>query len=111
MKSIKHKKQSKIIDAMHQTMNELHSIGLVDKTTMSNFDSYCLPKVKLYSPIQLKKLRNRFHVSQPVFAAYLNTTSKTIQQWEQGDRKPNSIALRLLNLIDHVGLNILIAQQ
>lgn len=43
--------------------------------------------------MQLKKLRNRFHVSQPVFATYLNTTPKTIQQREQGDRKPNSIAL------------------
>lgn len=110
MKLIKRKKPNKIIDAMHETMKDLHSIGLVDKKTMSNFDSLCLPKVKSYSPTQLKKLRNRFHVSQPVFAAYLNTTAKTIQQWEQGDRKPNSIALRLLNLIDHAGLNILAAQ-
>ncbi len=107
MKLIKRKEPNKIVDAMHDTMKDLHDIGLVDKVTMSNFDSLCLPKIKLYSPNQLRKLRNRFHVSQPVFAAYLNTTPKTIQQWEQGDRKPNSIALRLLNLIDHVGLNIL----
>jgi len=110
MKPIKRKKPNKIIDAMHETMKDLHNIGLVDKTTMSNFDSLCLPKAKSYSPAQLKKLRNRFHISQPVFAAYLNTTPKTIQQWEQGNRRPNSIALRLLNLIDHAGLNILIAQ-
>lgn len=109
MKRIKHKQPNKIIEAMHETMKDLHSIGLVDKVTMSNFDSLCLPKVKSYSPSQLKKLRNRFHVSQPVFAAYLNTTPKTIQQWEHGDRRPNSIALRLLNLIDHAGLNILAA--
>lgn len=111
MKSIKRKKEpNKILDAMHETMKDLNNIGLVDKTTMSNFDSLCLPKVKSYSPTQLKKLRNRFHVSQPVFAAYLNTTAKTIQQWEHGDRKPNSIALRLLNLIDHIGLQILTVQ-
>lgn len=107
MKIIKRKKPNKIINAMHETMTDLHNVGLVDKTTMLNFNALCLPKIKLYSPMQLKKLRNRFHVSQPVFAAYLNTTPKTIQQWEQGDRKPNSIALRLLNLIDHAGLNIL----
>src|SRR3990167_2017748 len=102
MKSISRKKKpNKILEAMHETMKGFHSIGLVDKTTMAEFDVLCLPKVKNYSPTQLKKLRNRFHVSQSVFAAYLNTTPKTIQQWEQGDRKPNSIAIRLLNLIDH----------
>ena len=51
MKSTKRKKPNKIIDAMHETMKDLHGIGLVDKTTMSNFDALCLPKIKPYSPI------------------------------------------------------------
>lgn len=103
----KKKKPNKILVTMHETMKDLHSIGLVDITTMAEFDALCLPKVKVYSPTQLKKLRNRFHVSQPVFAAYLNTSPKTIKQWEQGERKPNSIALKLLNLIDHAGIQVL----
>ena len=43
-----------------------------------------------------------------VFAAYLNTSPSTIQQWEQGQKRPNGLALRVLALIDHKGLSIFI---
>ena|SRR3990167_10909050 len=107
---MKKKKPNKILETMHQTAKGFHAAGLMDATTMAEFDALCLPPVKIYSPTQIKKLRNRFNVSQPVFAAYLNTSPNTIKQWEQGDRKPNSIALKLLNLIDHVGLQVLVYQ-
>lgn len=107
---MKKKKPNKILETMHKTAKNFHAAGLMDATTMSEFDALCLPPVKVYSPAQIKKLRHRFNVSQPVFAAYLNTSPNTIKQWEQGDRKPNSIALKLLNLIDHVGLQVLLYQ-
>ena len=71
---------------------------------MEEFDALCLPPVKNFTATQIKKLRESFNVSQPVFAAYLNTSANTVKQWEQGSRHPNSIALKMLNLVSHKGL-------
>ncbi|MCE5316784.1 MAG: hypothetical protein LLG04_05410, partial [Parachlamydia sp.] len=38
--------------------------------------------------------------SQNLFAAYLNVSLNTIQAWEQGSRRPNHAALRLLEIMD-----------
>lgn len=56
---------------------------------------------------KIKLLRRRNKVSQAVFAAYLNTTSSSVQQWEQGKKSPNGTSLKLLNLVDKKGLDIL----
>src|SRR5437879_6247397 len=40
------------------------------------------------------KLRQSLHMSQPVFAGVLNVSTKTVQSWEQGTRKPSQSALR-----------------
>lgn len=101
------KKKSKILATLHDTAKDFHEAGVWDKQTMAEFDALCLPKVNEYSPAQIKKLRKRCKVSQPVFAAYLNTSPATIKNWEQGTRKPTSIALKLLNLVDRRGLEIL----
>jgi putative transcriptional regulator len=42
-----------------------------------------------------------------VFAAYLNTSSSTVQKWEQGQKKPNGPSLKLLNLVEQKGLEAL----
>jgi putative transcriptional regulator len=39
-------------------------------------------------------------MSQGVFARTLNVSVKTVQSWEQGERKPSQAALRLLQLLD-----------
>jgi putative transcriptional regulator len=37
-------------------------------------------------------------MSQAVFARVLNVSTKTVQSWEQGERKPSHAALRMLQL-------------
>lgn len=101
------KKKNKILEVMHDTAKGLNRIGLMDAETMAEFDVLCLPPVKNLSAYQIKKLRKSFKMSQPVFAAYLNTSANTIKQWEQGVRHPNSIALKMLNLVSHKGLSAL----
>lgn len=49
-------------------------------------------------------LRKANRVSQAVFAAILGIGKTTVQQWEQGQKKPSGPAQRLLNLIDRKGL-------
>lgn len=94
---------------LYETAEDLHRIGLVDDQTMREFDAMHLPKVKQYTPLQIRRLRKRNKASQSVFAAYLNTSVSTIQKWEQGQKKPNGISLKLLNLIDRHGLILLAA--
>ncbi|MEI7819343.1 MAG: transcriptional regulator [Verrucomicrobiota bacterium] len=44
-------------------------------------------------------IREKLHVSQPVFASLLNVPLATARSWEQGTRKPSGAALRLLELV------------
>ena len=97
-----------ILEVMHETAKGLHKIGLMDTVTMRKIDELCLPEVKQYSPEQIKKIRLRNKTSQSVFAAYLNISPSTIQKWESGDKKPNGPSLKLLNIIDKKGIEILV---
>lgn len=96
-----------ILDSVHDGAKDLHEIGLVDDMTMREFDALCLPPVKPMTANQIKKLRVRSKASQAVFAAYLNTSKSTVQKWEQGLKKPNGISLKLLNIVDRKGIDIL----
>lgn len=101
------KKSSPILDAVHETAKGLRDAGVMSGTTMREFDALCLPPVKEYTPLEIKRIRTHQRVSQPVFAAYLNVTKSTVAQWEQGDKKPRSTSLKLLNLVDRKGLEML----
>lgn len=101
--------KSKLMDVIHGTIEDLHRTGLVDDQTMREFDALCLPKVKEFTPAQIIRLRKKNKASQAVFAAYLNTSPSTIQNWEQGQKKPSRLALKLLNLVDRHGLSLLAA--
>jgi putative transcriptional regulator len=52
-----------------------------------------------YTPAQIKTVRQKLGVSQPVFAEILAVTPKTLQGWEQGRPVPK-IACRLIDLIE-----------
>lgn len=51
------------------------------------------------SPKQVKGLRVKVGVSQPVFAALLGVSPQTVKAWEQGTKHPTSSARRLLSEI------------
>jgi putative transcriptional regulator len=44
-------------------------------------------------------LRAKAGMSQAVFARVLNVSTKTVQSWEQGERKPSHAALRMLQVL------------
>ena len=56
---------------------------------------------------RIKALRERNHVSQPVFARYLNTSESTVQKWETGAKRPSGLALKLLSVVEKHGLQVL----
>jgi len=98
------KYRSKAMAAVHETMEALHKVGAVDKQTMRHFDDACLTPVQLLSPKQIRALRAREHVSQTVFANYLNVTPNLVSKWERGEKRPSGPALKLLSLVEKRGI-------
>jgi putative transcriptional regulator len=47
------------------------------------------------------EIRKRLNVSQHAFAGLLGVSVRTIQDWEQGRRKPSGPAKALLRIVDH----------
>ena len=60
-----------------------------------------------FAPAEIKQLRERHHVSQPVFARYLSTSESTVEKWEAGTKKPSGLALKLLTVVQKHGLEVL----
>ncbi len=89
---------------MKRWMEALHDVGAINKQTMREFDETCLTPVHTLSPEEIKALRLREHISQPVFARYLNVSKNLVSDWELGVKKPGGPALRLLALIQKKGL-------
>ena len=54
------------------------------------------PKV---TPKELMRVRKDLRISRALFAAYLRTNVRTLENWEQGRAKPNAQAALLINLV------------
>jgi putative transcriptional regulator len=54
------------------------------------------PKV---TPRELVRMREKLNLSRAVFAVYLRTNVRTLENWEQGRAKPNAQAALLINLV------------
>ena len=103
----KRKFRSEAFEAIHSTVAGMHRSGTVDKETMRHFDETCLAVLTELSPREIKELRESYHVSQPVFARYLNTSESTVEKWETGGKRPSGAALKLLNVVQKHGLKVL----
>ncbi len=93
-----------ILATVHKTAGGLHRAGLVDKATMREFDALCLSPVEPLTAEEIRALREREQVSQPVFAHYLNVRKDAVSKWERGEKRPDGPSLKLLNLVKAKGL-------
>ena len=98
------KYRSEALGAVHETVQGLHKLGLVDAKTMREFDASCLTTVQPLSPRQIAAVRRRAGVSQAVFASYLNVKAKLVSEWERGEKHPQGPSLKLLALVQKKGL-------
>ena len=99
--------KSDISEAIHSSAAMLHKVGALDKATMRDFDTRHLVVPSEIKPAQIKRLREANHVSQPVFARYLNTSESTVEKWETGAKRPSGMALKLLTVVQKHGLKVL----
>jgi putative transcriptional regulator len=90
--------------AIHETMEALHEVGAIDKQTMREFDESCLTPAQPMPPERIRALREREHLSQPIFALCLNVSKNLVSDWERGVKKPGGPALRLLTVVEKNGI-------
>jgi len=49
---------------------------------------------------ELLSLRERMHLSRALFARYLRTNERTLENWEQGRARPNAQAVLLIRMVE-----------
>ena len=103
----RHRYKSPALKSIHAATLGLHKIGAISKATMREFDESCLARPAELSPRAIKRLRESQHVSQPIFARYLNTSESTVEKWETGAKRPSGIALKMLAVVQKHGLGVL----
>lgn len=105
----KAKPKSRILEAVHETASDLNRLGFIDKRKMREFEALCLATaVPEYNARKIRVLRERYKLSQAVFATVLNTSLSTVRQWEIGEKHPSGPSAKLLNLLERKGLEALI---
>ncbi len=102
------KSKSDAFSAIHSAATGLRRAGAISKTTLREYDALCLDVVPEFNAQDIKRIREHVHVSQPVFARYLNTSESTVQKWEAGQKRPSGMALRLLRVVEKHGLEVLV---
>ena len=90
----------------------LHRVGAIsgedlEKTTLRMLGREALPKVESLTPAQIAAVREKAGVSHAVLAAFMNVATKTVSQWERGEREPTGAALKLLHVVKRDGINAL----
>ncbi len=108
IKSTSNRTKSDAFAAIHSAAQGLHRTGGISKTTLREYDELCLDAIPEFNAKDIKRIREHAHVSQPVFAKYLNTSESTVQKWEAGQKKPSGMALRLLSIVEKHGLAVLV---
>lgn len=99
------KYKSDAFAAIHETAVGMYEAGVIDKRTMRSFNEACLTPIHEFTAEEIRALREREEVSQAVFASYLNVSKDYISKWERGEKKPAGPSLKLLTLVEKLGLD------
>jgi putative transcriptional regulator len=107
------KKPSRLTQALLETADDMRRIGILDsasheKITLRHFGGKADIVGKPISGDEIRSLRERAHLSQAVFARYLNLTVGYISQLERGAKRPTGPALVLLNVIRRKGIEAIL---
>lgn len=72
---------SGIAGAVHEMMSDAHDAVVVSRATLRTFNEACLVRATMLASDEIRAIREREHVSQPVFAAYLNVSRNLVSDW------------------------------
>ena len=57
-------------------------------------------RVIKFNPVMVRRIRLKLHASQATFAHMIGVSIDTLQNWEQGRRRPDGPALALLKVAE-----------
>jgi putative transcriptional regulator len=92
---------------------EMHVNGTMDDAAYAKITMRDVVRVEAatLAPLtgeEIRALREQAHMSQAVFAHYLNLTPGYVSQLERGTKRPTGPALALLNVIRRKGIEAII---
>src|SRR5882757_9578545 len=107
------KNPSRLTRALLETADDMRRIGILDsasheKITLRHLGGKADIVGKPISGDEIRSLRERAHLSQAVFARYLNLTVGYVSQLERGVKQPSGPALALLNVIRRRGIEVVL---
>lgn len=95
---------TKIQDTVDKIAYGLHQADFIDKRTLRELMKEEPSILHEYTGDEIRELRLQQHLSQTVFAKYLNVSPAMIRSLEQGKRHAQGTILKLLNIFEKHGL-------
>jgi len=107
------KKPSRLAQAMLETAKDMRSAGILDKAdyekiTIRHLGVKDKAELETLTGEDIRAMREQAHMSQAVFAHYLNLPVGSVSQLERGAKRPTGAALVLLNVIRRKGIEAII---
>lgn len=108
------KKPSRLTKNLIEMGKDLKDVGLIDDESYNKITMHLLKKEKEVKKIalinneEIRAIRDREHLSQAVFAKYLNLSVGYLSKLERGERKPTGPLLTLLNVVQRKGLHVIL---
>ena len=104
---------TRLTKALLDTADDLHRAGLMDaaaheKITLRHLGRKAEAVAAPITGEEIRALREQAHLSQAVFARYLNLTVGYVSQLERGAKRPAGPALVLLNVIRRKGIEAIL---
>ena len=104
---------SRLTKALLETADDMRRAGVMDaathaKITLRHLGDMVGIMAEPMTGDDIRKLRQQAHLSQAVFARYLNLTVGYVSQLERGAKRPSGPALVLLNVIRRKGIEAIL---
>lgn len=90
------KKKVRLYDGLREALSDARDYERGGKLDLRVTEIPAPPKP--IDPEEIRRIRESLHASQIVFAQFLCVSTKAVQSWEQGLRRPQNTALRLLEI-------------
>jgi putative transcriptional regulator len=88
------KKRVKIFNELKEALEDVRDHRLGKRTDLRVTELPAPPKK--IAPAEIRRIRRSLNASQALFALYLNVSPNAVRSWEQGTRRPQHAALKLL---------------
>jgi putative transcriptional regulator len=107
------KKLSAVTEALLETAEGMHRIGLLDdaayrKITVRHLGDKAKVLARPISARQIRAIRQKANLSQAALASVMNLTVGYVSQLERGVKEPKGPSLALLNIIRRKGIEAIL---